>query len=208
VLSLPSFAQSILTELVRDDGVGYIRLANFQKTTPQEMESALLSLRSRGMRVLVLDLRGNPGGLFPAAVQVADRFLPQGVIVTTQGQMRGLSKTYLAQNPLTAVDVPLVVLVDGDTASAAEVVAGALKDNQRALLIGQTTYGKGSIQSLVPLQLGGGIRLTLARFYTPRGQPFTGVGVTPHLFEPRRDPMRDYQLELAFEQAARILTMK
>src|SRR5207248_10724211 len=85
VLPLPSFAQSILAEFVRDDGVGYIRLANCQKTTPLEIESALLSLRSRGMRVLVLDLRGNPGGLFPAAVQVADRFLPHGVIATTQG---------------------------------------------------------------------------------------------------------------------------
>jgi carboxyl-terminal processing protease len=198
-----------VAEELRGDGVGYLRLANFQKTTPQEMESALLSLRSRGLRVLVLDLRGNPGGLFPAAVQVADRFLPPGVIVTTtQGQMRGVNKQYFAQSPLAAIDVPLIVLVDGDTASAAEVVAGALKDNQRALLVGQTTYGKGSIQSLVPLQVGGGIRLTLARFYTPQGQPFAGVGVAPHLVEPRRDSMRDYQLELALEQAARLATMK
>jgi carboxyl-terminal processing protease len=205
VLTLPSFARSVQDERINPDGIGYIRLANFQRTTPQEMESALLSLRSKGLRVLVLDLRGNPGGLFRAAVQVADRFLPQGLIVTTtQGQMRGVSQTFIAQNSLTAIDVPLVVLVDGDTASAAEVVAGALKDNQRAMLIGQTTYGKGSIQWLVPLQVGGGIRLTLARFYTPRGQPFTGVGVAPHIFEPRRDS----QLELAFEQAARLMTMK
>src|SRR5262249_6369838 len=88
--------------------------------------------------------------------------------------------------------------------SAPEVGAGPLKDNQRALLIGKTTYGKGSIQSLIPLQVGGGVRLTLARFYTPRGQPFAGVGVTPHIFEPRRDS----QLEMAFEQAARLLAMK
>jgi C-terminal peptidase prc len=208
VLALPGYAPSVLEAQIERDGIGYVRLANFQKTTPQEMESALLRLRSEGLRALILDLRGNPGGSFPAAVQVADRFLPNGVIVSTQGQLRSVTKTYVAQHPLTALDVPMIVLVDGDTASAAEVVAGALKDNQRALLVGQTTYGKGSIQRLLHLQAGGGLWLTLARFYTPRGQPFAGVGVTPHLIEPRRDAAKDYPLDVAFEQAARMLAMR
>jgi carboxyl-terminal processing protease len=160
------------------------------------------------MRVLVIDLRGNPGGLFAAAVQVAERFLPAGVIVSTHGQLRAYAKMYVAQNPLTATDVPLVVLVDGDTASAAEVVAGALKENDRAFLVGQPTYGKGSIQKLLTLQAGAGLNLTLARFYSPRGQPFAGAGVAPHLVEPRRDGMKDFQLDLAIEQAARLLTMR
>jgi carboxyl-terminal processing protease len=205
--TLPDYVPSVPEAVVERDGIGYLRLANFQRTTPQELESALLRLRSEGMRALVLDLRGNPGGSFAAAVQVSDRFLPAGVIVSTQGQLRGLTKTYTAQHPLAALDVPLVVLIDGDTASAAEVVAGALKDNQRALLVGQPTYGKGSIQALVQLQAGGGIRLTLARFYTPNGQPFAGAGVAPHLAV-RRESMRDEQLDAAFEQAARLLTMR
>jgi len=158
--------------------------------------------------VLILDLRCNPGGVFAAAVQVADRFLPAGVIVSTQGQLAAFTKTYLAQNPVTAVDTPLVVLVDAETASAAEVVAGALKENERALLVGQATYGKGSIQKLLALRAGGGLYLTLARFYAPRGQPFGGIGVTPHLIEPRRDGMKDYQFDLALEQAVRLLAMR
>jgi carboxyl-terminal processing protease len=100
------------------------------------------------------------------------------------------------------------VLVDGDTASAAEVVAGALKENERAVLVGQPTYGKGSIQKLLVLQAGAGLNLTLARFYSPRGQPFAGVGVTPHVVESRRDAMKDFQLDAALEQAARLLGMR
>ncbi len=207
-ITLPGYAPSVIEAQMERDGIGYIRLASFQKTTPQEMESALLSLRSQGLRVLVLDLRGNPGGLFTAAVQVAERFLTSGIIVTTQGQVAEWNRFFPVRKALAAIDVPMVLLVDGDTASAAEVVAGALKDHQRALLIGQTTYGKGSIQSLVTLQTGGGIRLTLARFYSPSGRPFAGVGVTPDLIEPRRDPAKDYQLDLAFEQAARMLAMR
>ncbi len=208
VVELPGFVPSVEDDRIERDGIGYVRLANFQKTTLQDLDSALLRLRSEGMRVLILDLRGNPGGAFAAAVQVADRFLSTGVIVSTQGQLRAYTKTYLAQHPMTAVDVPLVVLVDGDTASAAEVVAGALKENERALLVGQPTYGKGSIQKLLTLQAGGGLYLTLARFYAPRGQPFAGVGVTPHISEPRRDGMKDFQLDVALEQAVRLLTMR
>jgi C-terminal peptidase prc len=208
VVTLPGDLPSVPEAQVERDGIGYVRLAHFHAETPQELESALLRLRADGLRVLILDLRGNSGGSFRAAVQVADRFLPGGVIVSTRGQQPSATKTYVAQNPLTAVDVPLVVLVDGDTASAAEVVAGALKDNQRALLVGQTTYGKGTIQRLLRLQSGGGLWLTLAKFYSPRGQPFACVGVTPHLTEPRRDAVKDYQLDLAFEQAARLLAMR
>ena len=187
-LTLPGFVPSVVDDRIERDGIGYLRVANFQKTTLQELDSALVRLRSEGMRVLVMDLRGNPGGLFAAAVQMADRFLPAGVIVTTQGQVRAYAKTYLAQNPLAATDVPLVVLVDGDTASAAEVVAAALKENERAVLVGQPTFGKGSIQKLIPLQTGVGLHLTLARFYSPLGQPFAGTGVCaePARAAPRR----------------------
>ncbi|HEX4591253.1 MAG TPA: S41 family peptidase [Gemmataceae bacterium] len=206
-IELPRFVPSVQDDRIERDGVGYVRLANFQKTTLPELDAAVMRLRSEGMRVLVLDLRGNPGGVFAAAVQVADRFLPAGVIVSTQGQLPAYSKTYLAQSPMTAVDVPLIVLVDGDTASAAEVVAGALKDNDRAVLVGQQTYGKGSIQTLLTLQAGSGLYLTLARLYAPRGQAVTGAGVTPHIVESRHEGMKDFQFDVALEQAMRLLNM-
>jgi C-terminal peptidase prc len=208
VVELPGFVPSVLDERIERDAIGYMRIANFQRTTQAELDAALLRLRSEGMRALVVDLRGNPGGSFMAAVQVADRFLPSGVIVSTQGQLRAYSKTYLAQNPMSAVDVPLVVLVDGDTASAAEVLAAALKDNDRAVLVGQPTYGKGSIQKLLPLQAGSGLYLTLARLCPPNGQPFAGIGVAPHVLESRHDGMKDSQLETALDQAARLLAMR
>jgi C-terminal peptidase prc len=210
-LRLPTTAPSILeAEMVRDPdhpertGIGYIRLISFQRTTLPELDSAVLRLRSGGLRVLILDLRGNPGGSFPAAVQVAERFLSQGVIVLTHGQVRTFNRTYTATNQPPALDTPLVVLIDGETASAAEVVAGALKDNQRATLVGQPTYGKGSVQCLLQLQAGGGVRLTLAKLFSPRGQPLTGAGVTPNYLEPL--PTR--QLDVAYEQAVRLLGMK
>lgn len=207
-IKLPGFVPSVVDDHVERAGIGYLRLANFQSTTLAELDAALQRLRSEGMRVLILDLRGNPGGVFSAAVQVADRFLPQGVIISTQGQLPAYSKSYSAQNPLAATDVPLVVLVDGETASAAEVLAGALKDNQRAILVGQTTFGKGSIQKLLTLQAGAGMNLTLARLYSPLGQPFAGIGISPDFVEPRRDPMKDSQLDVAFEQAARLMVMR
>jgi carboxyl-terminal processing protease len=210
-IRLPTSVPSVLeARMDRDvahperEGIGYVCLVSFQRTTMQEMESALGRLRSGGLRVLILDLRGNPGGSFSAAVQVAERFLAQGVIVLTQGQVRTFNRTYLAQTPQQALDVPLVVLIDGDTASAAEVVAGALKENQRATLVGQPTYGKGSVQCLLQLQAGGGLRITLAKLFGPRGQPLTGLGVVPNLLEPL--PTR--QLEVAYEQAVRLLGMR
>jgi C-terminal peptidase prc len=206
-LALPESVPSVLDAAIERDGVGYIRLAHFQKTTPQEFDSALLRLRSEGLRALVLDLRGNPGGSFPAAVQVAERLLGQGVIVSTQSQLPGMTKTFLARNAA-MFEGPVVVLIDGDTASAAEVLAGALRDQQRAILVGQRTFGKDTIQRLMHLSEGGAIRLTLARFLLPGGKPFAGAGVEPTIFESRRDPMRDYQLESALEQASRLLAMR
>lgn len=208
LLTLPGYAPSVPDAQIERDGIGYLRVANFQRNTPQELESAVLRLRIEGMRALILDLRGNPGGVFAAAVQVAERFLPQGVIVSTQGQAKGASKIYTVQHPFVSLEMPLVVLVDGDTASAAEVVAGALKENSRATLVGTPTYGKGSIQCLLTLQAGSGLRLTLARFFSPRGNPFTGAGVTPHYVESRKEPFRDLQLETAVEHAARLLDGK
>jgi carboxyl-terminal processing protease len=166
--------------------VGLVRITSFQEGTPQEMREALVSLHTAGMRVLILDLRGNPGGAFRAAVQVAEMFLGEGVIVIAQGPLREYNRPYRAEagNPCTT---PLVVLIDGETASSAEVLAGALKEHRRATLIGQTTFGKGSIQCVIPLdrppldKMPGGIRITVARLLSPSRHPYTGAGVTPHV---------------------------
>jgi carboxyl-terminal processing protease len=161
-------------------GIGYIRLLSFQKTTPQELRSELLVLRSHtgGLKGLILDLRGNLGGSFEAALEVAEQFLPEGVIVYTQ--LRTKEEARRANNP-DALAMPMFVLVDGETASAAEIVAGALKDNGRAELVGQTTYGKGSIQCLVKLNsLKAGMQVTVARFSSPERVPYDGHGVAPN----------------------------
>jgi carboxyl-terminal processing protease len=201
-VKLPESLPSVLEVEMMPGGIGCLRIASFQKTTLPELEKALAELQAQGMRALILDLRGNPGGLFPVSVQVAERFLPEGIIVTTQGQVADFNRTFESHSGMAAVDLPLFVLIDGETASAAEVLAGALKDNQRAMLIGSPTFGKGTIQTVMQLTDGGGVRLTLARFFTPRGQPYNGVGVTPHLNEAMRPR------EAAVDQARATLSMR
>jgi carboxyl-terminal processing protease len=183
--------------------VGVIRITSFQESTLQEMKEALLSLQSGGMRGLILDLRGNPGGYFKSAVQVAEMFMGEGTIVISHSQLREYNRPFKADssNP---VQVPMVVLIDGDTASAAEVLAGALKEQRRATLVGQTTFGKGSIQAIVPLdrlpleRSPSGIRITVAKLYSPSRHPYSGKGVTPDVvFDPED---REFQKE-----ASRIL---
>jgi carboxyl-terminal processing protease len=163
------------------EGIGYVRVLNFTDTTVQELKDAILKLQTSGIRGMILDLRGNPGGLFKASVQVAEMFLPEGLIVHTQSRQDELNAVYRSHNP-NALTLPLVLLVDGETASSAEVLAGALKENERARLVGQPTFGKGTIQWIVPLQIvSAGVKITVARFLSPSGQPYSERGVTPHV---------------------------
>ncbi len=208
--------------------IGYVQISCFQETTLQELDEALAALTKpgSGVKALILDLRGNGGGLFDVAIEVARRFLRSGTIVTRQ-TFDFQQKTYDARNP-TALTLPLVVLIDGDTASSAEILAGALKDNnKRARLVGQTTFGKSCLQRPValpaqgklkiPEESGGfptgGLRLTVARFLSPRGEPYTDRGVTPHLFAEKRVlsesmmPLDDVdgQYDLALTEALRLI---
>jgi carboxyl-terminal processing protease len=177
----PVHVPSVEWEPMPQDGIGYIRILCFQDTTVQELKDAILQLQSAQMKVLILDLRGNPGGTFRAAVQVAEMFLSEGVIVFTDSPIKKLRGTHRAHNP-DALTLPLVVLIDGETASAAEVLAGALKENQRATLVGAATFGKGTIQCPVALDsIPAGIWLTVARFCSPSNQPYSGRGVSPHI---------------------------
>ncbi len=169
--------------------IGRIRIFEFQESTVQEVREALVQLQTDGIKALILDLRGNPGGLFKSSVQVAGLFLGEAVIAVTQSPIKSKNpdKNFADrewktedQNPFV---LPMVVLIDSETASAAEVLAGALKDHKRAELIGQTTFGKGSVQSVITLdaKAPGGIRITFAKFYSPSNKPFSGRGVSPDL---------------------------
>ncbi len=162
-------------------GVGHLKVTSFQKTTTQELDDALWALHRQGMRSLIVDLRGNPGGWFNAAVAVADRFLDVGGIVSTRGKNGIENQNYSATRGGTW-QMPLVVLVDGDSASASEIFAGAIRDNNRGLLVGSTTYGKGSVQGLFPTKtFPGGLRLTVSKFYSPDGDAISERGVAPHV---------------------------
>lgn len=165
----------------RSRGIAYLKLGCFQKSTCRDVEDALWKLHREGMRSLVIDLRGNPGGLLVAAVEVADLFLDRGVIVTTHGRNAYEDFTYTAREPGTW-HVPLVVLIDQDSASAAEIFAGAIRDQQRGTIVGRRSFGKGSVQGIFPLGVGGaGLRLTTAKFFSPLGRPYSGLGVEPHV---------------------------
>lgn len=182
---------SVTFHRIIETGIGYIQLAAFHENTLQELDEAIRQLDQQGMKALVLDLRGNSGGLLDGAVQVAERFLWEGAyIVNTRGRLREAKRTSRNLNPLLT---PLVVVIDGSTASAAEILAGALKENlsetgqPRATLVGQTSFGKGTVQHMVELKTvqAGGLRITWAKFYSPLNNPYNRIGVEPHfLVEP------------------------
>ena len=160
-------------------GVGYIQLVGFQKTSTEELDRAMARLQRQGMRYLVLDLRGNPGGLLNVAVDIADRFVDQGVIVSTRGRAPGQTQVFRAK-PDKPYTMPVAVLVDHDSASASEILAGALQELNRATVIGDRSFGKGSVQSIFELRtVPAGLKLTTAKFYSPMNHPYSERGVEP-----------------------------
>ena len=171
------------------EGIGYIRMGGFQETTAREMREALTKLRGQGMTKLIFDLRGNPGGLLDAAVDTLDLFVDSGVLVGTRGPARDQTQTYTARpfDTLTDRDLKIALLVDGDSASASEIVAGCFRDHRRATIVGRTTYGKWSVQSIIDLgrtTRGSGLKLTTARFYSPHGKNYMRIGLDPDVSVP------------------------
>ena len=167
-----------------EPGYGYIRLRSFQERTARDLEKTLAKVRKQTggtLHGLVLDLRDNPGGLLDQAVRVADVWVPDGVIVQTKGRVESQQQDFKAQLDGTEQEYPLVVLVNAGSASASEIVAGALQDQGRALLVGTQTFGKGSVQTVFPLEDGSGLRLTTALYYTPSGRSIQEVGITPEI---------------------------
>ena len=169
-----------------ETGYGYVRITSFSETTAQDVNRAISHLKRDNhgrLNGLLLDLRNNPGGVLEAGVAVADDFLDSGVIVTADGRSPE-ARFRMDATPGDLIDgAPLVVLVNGGSASASEIVAGALKDHARALLVGRRTYGKGSVQTVVPLSHGGAIKLTTSRYFTPSGVSIHGKGIVPDILE-------------------------
>ena len=173
-----------VTHTTLDPGFGYVRITSFSETTADDVARAVTALKRenpKGLQGLVLDLRNNPGGVLEAGVAVADAFLNDGVIVTADGRTPD-ARFRMDATPGDLIDgAELVVLVNGGSASASEIVAGALKDHNRAELIGHKTYGKGSVQTVMPLAQGGAIKLTTSRYYTPSGVSIHGKGIIPDI---------------------------
>lgn len=166
-----------------EPGYGYVRLAQFQERSDRDLKSALEKLVAEkgGMKGLVLDLRNNPGGLLTQAVRVSDMFLDSGLIVYTEGRIEAQKQKYFAQKDGTWQEFPIVVLVNGGSASASEIVAGALQDHKRAVVLGTKTFGKGSVQTILPLDDNSALRLTTARYFTPLGRSIQATGIVPDI---------------------------
>ncbi len=201
VIALPSVTSEMLA-----DGIGYIRLTRFANNTTSEMTTALEEILPQASTGLIIDLRRNPGGTLTAVVDIADLFLPEGIILSEQfGD--GDVVNYTAEDGDEAETIPLVVLIDEGSASASEVLAGAIQDTGRGVVIGQTSFGKGTVQNWLPLRNGGGVRITIARWLTPGGNWLHETGVTPDVvvampeFTPglAGDEFEDTQLNTAVE---------
>ena len=164
-------------------GYGYIRVYNFTEKTTDDFVETLEEMEKgeNGIKGLVVDLRDNPGGLLPQAISISDLFLEQGTILSIKGRFEDQNNVYAAEPDDVKRNYPMVVLINGGSASASEIVAGALQDHKRALILGTTSFGKGSVQTVKPLQDGSGLKLTIARYYTPSGHSIQAKGITPDI---------------------------
>jgi len=173
--------KSVKYKLLEENTIGYIRLSQFQEKTGGEFNKALDTLEQGDNPLigLVLDLRNNPGGLLDQAVKVCDTFLEEGLIVYTQGRTEGQQMRFTAHPNIKPHDYPIIVLVNGGSASGSEIVAGTLQDHNRAVILGTPTFGKGSVQTIIPLDDRSGLRLTTARYYTPSGKSIQATGIIP-----------------------------
>ena len=174
--------QSVRSQEI-EPGFGYLRITQFQSHSGRDAEKALRKMmQDSSLKGVVLDLRNNPGGVLSAAVQISDLFLEEGLIVYTQGRDESSRINYAATKGDLINGLPLVVLVNGGSASASEIVAGALQDHGRAIVMGQRSFGKGSVQTILPLHGDRALKLTTARYYTPNGRSIQAEGIVPDIF--------------------------
>ena len=185
---------SVRNPSVGANGIGYLQITQFSERTGEEFTQALTGLEKQGLRALVIDLRNNPGGLLDAAIDVCDQFFDKGELIAyTQGRTPESREDFKAEGSHSKRTYPVAILVNGGTASAAEIVSGAMKDTRRAVIVGEKTFGKGSVQSVIELQNGEGLRLTTARYYTPSGITIHQKGIAPQV-----------ELEIPAEDEARL----
>jgi carboxyl-terminal processing protease len=216
--------QSVKSQEI-EPGLGYIRIRQFQERTARDLEGGIEKLEKTGRFAgLIIDLRNNPGGLLSSAVEVSEKFLGDGqLVVYTEGRVRNQNMRFVAHARHAITDVPVVVLVNQGSASASEIVAGAIQDHGRGVVLGTQTFGKGSVQTIIQLADGSGLRLTTAKYFTPKGRSIHGKGITPDIVidPPKEDPVkpgappmseaeqqkRDVQLQRALDilKASRIL---
>jgi len=178
--------RSVTRKLILDEerGIGYIRMEGFQNNTAEELDEALRELERKGMRALIWDLRGNPGGLLETAAAVMDRFIERGVLVSTKGRSPEQNQVFQAHGN-NVRRYPLALIVDENSASASEIVAGAIKDHHRGTIVGRKTYGKWSVQSIIHLPGETGLKLTTAKFYSPDGNNYKDIGLAPDVSVPQ-----------------------
>ena len=172
--------ESVKSKII-DANVGYIRLTAFNENSSRQVKDKIKKFKNKKINKYVLDLRNNPGGLLSQAVKIADFFLDNGEIVSTKSRKSYENKKYFAKKGDIINGKTLVILINYGSASASEIVAGALKDHKRAILIGENSYGKGSVQSIIPLKNEGAIRLTISKYYLPSGESISGTGITPDI---------------------------
>ncbi|TRZ48504.1 S41 family peptidase [bacterium] len=167
---------------ILEDGIGYIRLVEFRENTPQDIAVVLERLKKEGMDALILDLRNNPGGLLDVAVEVTEKFIEKGkMVVYTKGRKPAQSLEFISRSAHPILDMPMVVLINEGSASGSEIVAGALQDYKRAIILGVKSFGKGSVQTVIPLGDGSALRLTTSKYFTPLGKEIHGKGVIPDI---------------------------
>ena len=199
-------------------GIAYIKLRQFQEQTPGDLVAALEKANKAGMKALLLDLRNNPGGLLTAAVEVTEEFVEDGkLVVYTEGRVRNQNMRFSAHAKKSYPTLPMVVLVNQGSASASEIVAGALQDWGRAIVVGVQTFGKGSVQTIIPLSDGSGLRLTTAKYFTPKGRSIHGKGITPDIIveipkdpatkdrPPSLDPMEELKKDVQVQRALDVI---
>lgn len=193
-------AQTVTYEM-KEDEIGYIRLSEFDQVSLKQFEEALTDLKSQGMRALIVDLRGNPGGNLSTVCGISDLILPEGIIVSTK-ERNGQEQVYKSDDEQ-KLEIPLSVLVDGASASASEIFAGAVQDHEVGTIIGTTTYGKGVVQNIFDLKDGTSLKLTISEYFTPDGRNIDGTGIEPdvevkYVYD-EKNPEKDNQLEKALE---------
>jgi carboxyl-terminal processing protease len=173
--------QSVLAELLKNK-IGYLRLRAFNENSSKQLKKEISSLRkNKNLVGYIFDLRNNPGGLLSQAIKISDFFLDEGEIVSTKGRKNRENRKFFAKKGDETKGKPLIVLINNGSASASEIVAGALQDQKRAVLLGESTYGKGSVQSIIPLKNRGAIRLTISKYYLPSGKSISEIGVSPDI---------------------------